>query len=142
IVGDYTEYFGAYVLGGELGISEESCLFGFRNTGRLPNQGWEEKKESFLAVTDEELDAAEAETLEKWPADATGLASVYRPWQRLPDVRPDILETAEGKREFLTAPLRQYREFEQGPFRGWGDGARCSSLRLQPGEEKQITFLV
>ena len=142
IVGDYTEYFGAYVLGGELGISEESCLFGFRNTGRLPNQGWEEKKESFLAVTDEELDAADTETLEKWLEDAKGLASGYRPWKRLTEVRPDILETAEGKREFLKVLLRQYREFEQEPFRGWGDGALCSSFRLQPGEEKQITFLV
>lgn len=57
-------------------------------------------------------------------------------------MRPDILETAEGKREFLKVLLRQYREFEQEPFRGWGDGALCSSFRLQPGEEKQITFLV
>ena len=136
IVGDYTEYFGAYVLGGELGISEESCLFGFRNTGRLPNQGWEEKKESFLAVTDEELDAADAETLEKWLEDAKGLASGYRPWKRLTEVRPDILETAEGKREFLKVLLGQYREFEQEPFRGWGDGALCSSFRLQPGGGK------
>lgn len=142
IVGDYTEYFGAYVLSGELGISEESCLFGFRKTGQLPNKGWEEKQESFLAVTDEELDAADSDTLRRWLETAKGLASGYRPWKRLTEVRPDILDTDDGKREFLKILLEQYREFEQEPYRGWGDGALCSNFCLLPGEKKQITFLV
>ena len=48
IKGDYEEFFGAYVLGGAFGSSEESCLFGFRDCGELPNLGWEEAEEELL----------------------------------------------------------------------------------------------
>lgn len=41
ICGDFEAYLKAYVLGWELGTTEESCLFDFRKTGRLPNLGWE-----------------------------------------------------------------------------------------------------
>ncbi len=142
IKGDYGEFFGAYVLGGAFGSSEESCLFDFRDLGELPNLGWEEADEE-LCIADMEAFKDVSETkIDKMLESVKKLASGYRPWKRLTQVRPDILETAEGKREFLGILLRQYRRLEEMPCGGFGDGALCSKVVLAPGESREITFLV
>ena len=142
IKGDYGEFFGAYVLGGAFGSSEESCLFDFRDLGELPNLGWEEADEE-LCIADMEAFKDVSETkINKMLESVKKLASGYRPWKRLTQVRPDILETAEGKREFLGILLRQYRSLEEMPCGGFGDGALCSKVVLAPGESREITFLV
>ncbi|MCI9336744.1 MAG: hypothetical protein HFH93_04230 [Lachnospiraceae bacterium] len=142
IKGDYGEFFGAYVLGGAFGSSEESCLFDFRDLGELPNLGWEEADEE-LCIADMEAFKDVSETkINKMLESVKKLASGYRPWKRLTQVRPDILETAEGKREFLGILLRQYRSLEEMPCGGFGDGALCSKVVLAPGESREVTFLV
>lgn len=142
IKGDYAEFFGAYVLGGAFGSSEESCLFGFRDLGDLPNLGWEEADET-LSISDMEVlkELGEAQ-IDRMLESVKRLASGYRPWKRLTQVRPDILETLEGKREFLGILLEQYRRLEEMPCGGFGDGALCSKVILEPGESGDITFLV
>ena len=142
IKGDYGEFFGAYVLGGTFGCSEESCLFGFRDYGELPNLGWEEADEELHMPDLEALKDLSEEKIEEMLESVKKLASGYRPWKRLTEVRPDILETAEGKREFLGILLRQYRNLEEMPCGGFGDGALCSKVILQPGESRTVTFLV
>lgn len=142
ISGDYTEFFGAYVLGGELGISEESCMFGFRKTGALPNLGWQEKHEDLLKISEEAIDRASAEQVGQWLEELKMLASGFRPWKRLEEVRPDLAKAEGGQKKLLKILLKQYREFEQDPARGWGDGALCTRFELQPGERRQITFLL
>lgn len=144
IKGDYGEFFGAYVLGGAFGSSEESCLFGFRDCGELPNLGWEEAEEELL-IQGQDMEAlkecSEAQ-IDQMLESVKKLASGYRPWKRLTQVRPDILKTPEGKREFLGILLRQYRRLEEMPCGGFGDGALCSKVTLQPGESRELTFLV
>lgn len=142
IKGDYADFFGAYVLSGDLGISEESCLFGFRDHGELPNMGWEEEDEELHMLDEEKLEnLSEAET-DRMLESVKKLASGYRPWKRLMEVAPEILETVEGKKKFLGILLRQYRELENIPCGGFGDGALCSKIVLQPGESRTIRFLV
>lgn len=143
IKGDYGSFFGAYVLGGEFGISEESCLFGFRDKGELPDLGWEKAEEEFLKLAEAEIaDLDETET-DRMLETAKCLASGRRPFERLQKVCPKIAETIEGKKEFLNILLRKYREFETGTEgEAFGDGALCSRMMLQPGESRKITFLL
>lgn len=142
IKGDYADFFGAYVLGGDFGISEESCLFEFRDRGELPNLGWEEADEALSALDEEKLKMLNEAEVDSMMESVKKLASGYRPWKRLMEVRPDILQTVEGKRKFLGILLRQYREMEERKCGGFGDGALCSKIVLQPGESGTITFLV
>ena len=142
IIGDYADFFGAYVLGGEYGISEESCLFGFRDAGALPDLGWEERDEGFLRMSAEEIARLPEVETDRLLESVKRLASGHRPWKRLEEVRPDLLGQAEGKRKFLSALLEKYQEFERRSGHGFGDGALCSKVVLQPGETRTIRFLV
>lgn len=142
IAGDYGDFFEAYVLGGEYGISEESCLFGFRDRGTLPDLGWEEKDEELLSLTAEAVEALEEDRVDELLESVKRLASGFRPWNRLREVRPDLLEQPEGKKKLLRILLDRYREFEGDLMHGFGDGALCSRLLLQPGESREIRFLV
>ena len=142
ICGDYAEFFGAYVLGGEFGISEESCLFGFRDYGELPDLGWKEKNEEFLQMNIEKLDELDEKQMDVFMDSVKQLASGYRPWKRLQEVRPDLLECREGKKKFLAILLEQYQRFEKSKTNGFGDGALCSKVVLKPGEEQEIVFLL
>lgn len=142
IMGDYADFLEAYVLGGEYGISEESCLFDFRDRGVLPDLGWEEKDESFLGLTPEAVENLEEARADELLESVKRLASGLRPWKRLREVRPDLLEQPEGKRKLLRILLEQYQEFEQDPARGFGDTALCSRITLAPGASREIRFLV
>lgn len=142
ILGDYADFFGAYVLGGEYGISEESCLFGFRDTGMLPDLGWEEKDEELLFLSLEAIADLPGEKVDEMLESAKRLASGYRPWKRLMQVRPDLLAQEEGKKKLLSILLEKYQEFERELYHGFGDGALCSRMVLEPGETKEIRFLV
>lgn len=142
IKGDYADFFGAYVLGGEFGISEESCLFGFRDDGELPNLGWEEEDEILHSLNEESVKNLDEAETDRMIESVKKLASGYRPWKRLIKVIPDTLETLEGKKKFLGILVRKYRELETMPCGGFGDGALCSKVVLQPGESRTITFLV
>lgn len=142
ITGDYSDFFEAYVLGGPYGISEESCLFGFRRNGSLPDLGWEEKDERLLSLTPEAVEALEETEADELLESAKRLASGFRPWKRLREVRPDLLEQPEGRKKMLQILLKKYLEFEQNPNHGFGDGALCSKILLKPGETGEIRFLV
>ena len=142
ITGDYGDFFEAYVLGGPYGISEESCLFGFRQNGSLPDLGWEEKDERLLGLTLEAVENLEETEVDELLESAKRLASGFRPWKRLREVRPDLLEQPEGKRKMLWILLRKYLEFEQSPTQGFGDAALCSKVLLPPGAFREIRFLV
>lgn len=142
ITGDYADFFEAYVLGGPYGISEESCLFGFTQRGALPNLGWEEKDERLLGVTLEEVENLEESQVDELLESAKRLASGFRPWTRLREVCPELLEKPEGKRKMLWILLRKYLEFEQNPTHGFGDAALCSKILLPPGASREIRFLV
>lgn len=130
------------MLSGDFGISEESCLFGFRDYGELPNQGWEKKDENLLNMDEVSLKNLTEEEADRMLESVKKLASGFRPWKRLQEVRPDILDTLEGKRKFLGILLKHYRDFEEGLSRGFGDGALCSKVILEPEETREIRFFV
>ncbi|MCR5754156.1 MAG: hypothetical protein K6G30_04980 [Acetatifactor sp.] len=142
IKGDYADFFGAYVLSGDLGISEESCLFDFHKDGELPNLGWEEYDEEFGALDEDKVQAFSEADVDRLLEKAKQLAGGYRPWKRLNEVAPEILETVDGKKKFLGILLKQYRKLESRSCAAFGDGALCSKLTLKPGERKVVTFLV
>ena len=80
--------------------------------------------------------------------------------ERAQRVNKDQFQTDEGLTQFLTVcrqRVRQLRTATESGGRGrgagaaaapappttdvwWGDGALCSSIKLQPGEEKEIRF--
>lgn len=142
IKGDFEGFFGAYVMGGDFGIAEESYMFGFHECGELPNLGWESIDEKLLALDEEKIRKMDEAQVDEMLESVKMLPSGYRPWKRLKEVRPDILETVDGKRKFVANVLRHYQIFETITEKSFGGGALCSRIVLQPGETKNVRFLV
>lgn len=141
IQGDFEPFFGAYVQGGPFGITEESCLFDFRETGELPDSGWETPDEALLALTESEIGALDGEELKSATAQLLRLPSAARPFRRIGEVSPALLESPEERRRFLCMVLDCYRELPQEfADSQWGGGALCSKLTLGPGESRSVRF--
>ena len=144
ICGDFEAYLKAYVLGWELGTTEESCLFDFRKTGRLPNLGWESLPD-LSEFTPDKIDKMEEGQIEAWLALMLKAAWGANPWKRLCELDPCPVETIEGKRTFLKMLANQYQEFtapNHPEHSEWGGCGLCSAVTLQPGETKELSFLL
>ena len=142
--GEFEAYFRAYVLGGAFGVTEESCLFDFREKGVLPNLGWEELPD--LSCLDAgRIKGMDSEQIEELLSLVLQTAWAEHPWKRLSVLSPSPVGDVEGKRKFLTVLANQYQRFctQNTPDSSeWGGGALCSDITLQPGERKELTFLV
>lgn len=129
--GDYTLYLDEYVSHSRHGITQESVLFPFYESGILPNTvGGEALPDDFFE--DGDLDRKIA--VLKHYAFAESLLS------RLLAVYPDYLDTDAGKRDFLQVCARQLRDFKRRgkPF---GGSALCERVTLAPGEVSEATFV-
>jgi len=144
IQGDFAKYFANFVLGGEFGITEQSYLFGFRDTGKLPNLGSETYPEAIVRLTDDELEQlSDAQILEVL-AQILDIASSNPPYQRIQEIDPALLADRAGKLKFIRLIQKQMRMIglDDEGHEAWGDAALCSSLTLKPGEKKDIRFIV
>ena len=136
VAGEYRRFIREYIFDDDaFGVSQESVLFGFRETGRLPDSkevapppNLPEKME---ALSDEAL-AALFNAYVKYPF----AASVLR---RIRAVQPAFPKNREETALFLTALRGQTRLLKAEEF---GAAALCSTVCLAPGEKKTVRFIL
>lgn len=144
IQSDFSNYFANYVLYGDFGVTEQSYLFGFRETGRLPNLGYETLPEHLMSITDEQLEQFCDMQLDELMKEILKAASAESPYRRILEIDQDLLADRTGKMKFVRLMIQQMREMsaDGGGHEAWGDAALCSSITLKPGEQKTIQFVV
>ncbi len=138
IAGEYRRFLREYIFDDDnFGVSQESVLFGFRETGRLPDSEAgappPELPEEIHALPDEAL-AALFDDYIRYPF----AASVLR---RIRDTKPAFPENSAEQADFLKAMRGQERLHIQNPAE-FGAAALASAVRLAPGEIKTVRFIL
>ena len=123
-----------YIAESKFGVSQESFLFGFKETGDLPNSK-EGKSPSHIPLNFQLLKDSRLEKLcneySKYPFAASLL-------QRIRHCKPDFLSIREDKIAFLGCLLRNM--FRMGSE--FGSCALCSKIILLPKEKKTVRFVL
>ena len=137
IAGDYRRFIREYIFDDDaFGVSQESVLFGFRETGRLPNSKTgtppPDVPERTDALSDEAVDDL-FNAYTQYPF----AASVLR---RIRDAQPAFPKNREEKASFLAALCGQDRLHKTAEQ--FGAAALCSTVRLAPGEKKTVRFIL
>lgn len=137
LCGEYRGYMNEYVAHGEMGVSEESFLFGFRRNGCLPNWILEERPDwsGDLSRLDQLTDAEAGDLLDR--LEHCGFSASLL--ERLRLVQP-FSDCQASRLEVLRYVLKNWSELDRDT--PWGDGALCSSFRLEPGETREIRFIL
>ena len=138
IAGEYRRFLREYIFDDDnFGVSQESALFGFRETGRLPDSDAgsppPEIPENLEALSDDEVESLFNEYV-RYPF----AASVLR---RIRATKPAFPADRAEQTVFLTALRGQDRLHVQNPAE-FGAAALCSTLRLAPGEKKTVRFIL
>lgn len=138
IAGEYRRFLREYIFDDDnFGVSQESALFGFRETGRLPDSEAgsppPEIPENMEALSDGEI-AALFDAYIQYPF----AASVLR---RIRATKPTFPAGRAEQAAFLTAMRGQDRLHIQTPAE-FGAAALCSTARLEPGEKKTVRFIL
>ena len=132
ITGEYYRFIREYIASSELGVSQESVLFGFREKGSLPDSKVGTKPQSvpndFSKLSDDELDALFRAHSEYPFADSL--------LSRIRHTKPDFPASREEKINFFGCD-EDYRRGET-----FGACALCSEITLKPGERKNIRFIL
>ncbi len=134
ITADYYRFMREYIAGSKFGVSQESFLFNFRETGRLPDSKVGTKPRA-IPLNLPLLSNAKLDNLCKeysaYPFGASLLS-------RIRYSKPDFLSTREDKIAFLSCCLRQILKIGKN----FGSCALCSELELKPGEKKTVRFIL
>lgn len=134
ITASYYRFMKEFIADSDLGVTQESVVFGFREKGNLPNTEIgvkpEALPENLESLTDAELDEW-CEKYKKYPFIASILSRILY-------CKPDYLNSRENKIFFLD------NCYNQNDRRGedFGACALCSDLILKPGEKKNIRFIL
>ena len=136
VAGEFRRFIREYIFDDDaFGVSQESVLFGFRETGCLPNSEAcvppPEIPEQTQALSEDALDDLLNVYL-NYPF----AASVLR---RIRAVQPAFPAGREDKALFLAALRGQKRLLKPEEF---GAAALCSTVRLAPGEKKTVRFVL
>ena len=117
------------------GVTEESYLFDFRDTGKLPNLGTETLPEFGTELTEEELSLMDEQELDALFEKLLQIACVRHPYDRVHRFDEALLTQPEMKREFVLAIIRQLKRIfpDENGQENWGDSALCGSCKLAPG---------
>ena len=134
LTADFTSYIKEYVAySEEYGVTQESVLFPFRDTGVLPDSEAGKKPsqlpENIKAVPAEEADALYEEYI-RYPFAASIL-------NRIKQIKPDFPADKDEKADFLSCIAKQLERMT-GEF---GASALCSKVKLLPGEKKTVRFV-
>ena len=138
IAGEYRRFIREYIFDDDnFGVSQESVLFGFRETGRLPNSEVgarpPEIPENPAALSDSEIEAL-FNTYIQYPFAASVL------W-RIRDTRHAFPENREEVVLFLSALRGQERLHIRKPEE-FGAAALCGTVDLAPKEKKTVRFIL
>ncbi len=134
ITASYYRFMKEFIADSDLGVTQESVVFGFREKGRLPDTTIGTKPmplpENLSELSDEELDVMCDEYI-KYPFIASILSRILY-------CKPDYLKSRENKIFFLD------NCYNQNDRRGedFGACALCSKVLLKPGEKKNIRFIL
>ncbi len=134
ITADYYRFMKEFIADSDIGVTQESVVFGFREKGRLPNTtigtAPTPAPESLSELSDSELDAI-CEEYKKYPY----IASIL---ERINHCNPDFPATREDKITFIDCC------YNQNDRRGTDFGACsfCSRVKLLPREKKNIRFIL
>ena len=136
IAGEYKRFIREYIFDDDaFGVSQESVLFGFRESGGLPNSEAgsrpSEIPEKTEGLSDDEIDEFFNEYI-AYPS----AASVLR---RVRVTRPSFPANRDEKVLFLSAMRGQERLVKDGEF---GSAALCGKVSLAPGEKKTVRFVL
>lgn len=144
ILGEFAPYFTNYVMHSMFGVTEESYLFDFWDTGKLPNLGIETIPEFGTELTEEEISLMDEQELDAIFEKLLQIACVRHPYERVHHFDEKLLTQPEMKREFILASIRQIKRIfpDENGQENWGDSALCGSCKLAPGERKQIRFVI
>ena len=138
ILGEFEPYFKNYVMNSRFGVTEESYLFDFRDTGKLPNLGTETLPEFGTELTEEEISLMDEQELDALFEKLLQIACVRHPYERVHRFDEALLTQPEIKREFILARIFP----DESGQENWGDSALCGSCKLAPGESREIRFAV
>ena len=134
ITADYFRYLKEYVANSEFGVTQESFLFDFRETGTLPNSTAGEKP-SFIPLNLHSLSNKKLDSLcseySQYPFASSLLKRIGHCIDGFPNNRKE-------KISFLRCCQRQL--FRIG--KDFGSCALCSKVTLSPGEKKNIRFVL
>ena len=136
ITADYRRFIREYIYDDDaFSVSQESVLFGFRETGRLPDSEVgtlpSDIPEQIQALSDDEIDALFSEYI-RYPFAASVL-------QRIRDTQPTFPENRAQQALFLASLRGQERLLKSEEF---GAAALCSTVCLAPGEKKTVRFIL
>ncbi len=132
ITADYFRFMREYIACSELGVSQESVLFGFREKGRLPDSTVGTKPravpEDLSSLSDEDINELFREQ-EKYPFAQSLL-------ERIRHTMPDFPFSREDKINFFGCDEDERRGED------FGACALCSEITLKPYEKKNIRFIL
>lgn len=134
ITASFYRFMKEFIADSDLGVTQESVLFGFREKGSLPDTviGTKPEKlpDNLNALSDTQLDVL-CEKYIKYPFISSILSRILY-------CKPDFLSERENKIFFLDNCINQ------NDRRGddFGACALCSELSLAPGEKKNIRFIL
>lgn len=138
IAGDTFRFLREYVASSSLGVSQESFLFGFRETGELPDTTAGRRPDPIPRRLDELTDEAierRIEAISAYPFARSILA-------RVRTIRPGFPSTRGEQEEFLAACRSSLREIDDRYGDRFGACALCSKTTLAPGETREVRFIL
>ncbi len=134
ITASYYRFMKEFIADSDLGVTQESVLFGFRENGSLPNTKIGTRPESLPDNLDEMSDAELDVLCEKY-IKYPFISSIL---SRILYCKPDYLSTRENKIFFLDNCINQNDRRGED----FGACALCSEVVLRPGEKKNIRFIL
>ena len=141
--GDYLRN-GRWLRSETFGHTHESFLKPLHQTGKLPGLPGATSPANMLRMDDAAIEQLPTDERRKLFNELLRYPQFKGAAERAEHVKPGWLETPEGEIAFLKharARLDAYAGKDRAR-RSFGDGALCSSLHLNPGEEKQVRFAV
>jgi uncharacterized protein (DUF608 family) len=134
ITADYFRFLREYVAGSDLGVSQESFLFGFRKSGSLPNTDVGMKPRGIPSCVSELKD----EAIDNYLKEITRYPFALSLLNRVRHLKPDYPQTRSEKEEFLTAC--RYSIMRMG--NDFGSCALCSKFTLAAGETQKVRYIL
>jgi uncharacterized protein (DUF608 family) len=147
IAGDFPHFLDindAWWFRGAYGNVHESFLHDFRSSGVLPSLKGSESPESFLKMSNVQIDSMAVQQKINWIKKLREYAYFESLAKRVLEVDRDAFSTTEGVSTFLIECRDRINEAcgKERKEHPWGDGALCTSVILKPGEKKDVQFVM
>ena len=146
IGGDFIRYMREYISASEFSLSQESVLFRFRDTGRLPHTA-DTCTDPFITsdfqehLSDEELTKLTDREIAVRYCRISRLASAVSLIQRIRRTTPGFPNNRGEQEAFLRCYYRQMDRMHYREENSFGAGALCHTVTIPAGGSAQIRFV-